>query len=117
MKTNLKFAGIFLILFTVSTGVNAQVKESTKVTPPSDAPSGYTFDYQKTIEIIIERQISPDKSNQDIQPILNQKDFPALKSGQTPDSKYKEILGNWIIANQAIIINTLKHRKNIVTQY
>lgn len=117
MKTNQKFIALFLLLLAFSASSFSQNKESAKTTPPSDAPSGFTFDYQKTIEIIIERQVSPSKSNQDVQIILDQKDFPSLKTGEVADSKYKEILGAWIIANQSIIINTLKNRKNIVTQY
>jgi hypothetical protein len=117
MKFSLKFIGIAFLGLLFSQTMNAQNKSGEKTTPPSDVSSGYTFDYNKTIDLIIEREITPQKSNEDVQIILNQKDFPVLQSGKVADAEYKELLGKWIIENQTLIINTLKGRTNIVTQY
>ena len=87
---------------------------SKKVTPPSDAASGYTYDFDKTNDLIIERLLHPTTSNNDVQIIIDEKTFPKLNKGQSIDADYKKKLASWIEKNPNLIINNLKNRKDIV---
>lgn len=115
MKIYIKLAGLFLGLF-FATSVNAQ-SGAKKVTPPTDEPSGYTYDFNKVQDLIIQRITNPQKSNADAQVFLDQKDFPAIISAKKVDADYKDELRKWMEKNPDLIINTLKSRKDIVTQY
>lgn len=83
----------------------------------SDSPSGFTFDFDKTISLIFERLKTPTTSNNDVKVIVEEKSFPKLNEGQEIDSEYKKKIGLWIESNQNIIISTLKARKDIVQSY
>lgn len=117
MKTKLKFAGVVFIMLAFSPFVNAQSTTQKKQIVPSDIPTGYTYDFAKVQNLIIERLTTPAKSNAIAQPFLDQPDFPSLSSGKTVDANYKDLLRQWIEKNPALIINTLKSRTDIVTQY
>ncbi len=117
MKNNLKIAGLLLMLITFSSVIKAQDGSKSNQTIASDAPSGYTYDFDKTMNLIIERITAPTKSNSDVNVFLDQKDFPTPPSNKTIDSSYKNQLRAWMEKNPNLIINTLKSRKDIVTQY
>ncbi len=116
MKSYIKLAGFLLAFFAFSTSMHAQ-NNAKKVTPPSDAPSGYTYDFNKAQDLILERISNPQKSNADAQVFLDQKDFPVINSAKKADAAYKDELRKWMEKNPDLIINTLKSRKDIVTQY
>jgi hypothetical protein len=116
MKSYLKFAALLLAIFALSN--SAQAQNSAKTTPPaSDALSGFTYDYNKAMSLIIDRITTPNKNNADVQVFLDHKDFPKLTANKTIDAAYKEQLRIWMEHNPDLIINTLKSRKDIVTQY
>lgn len=83
----------------------------------SDSPSGFTFDFYKTINLIIERLKTPNVSNNDVKVIVEEKSFPKLNTGQEIDAEYKKKIALWIENNQNVIISTLKARKDIVQSY
>lgn len=114
MKKNLKFVGFLLAFFATST-IAAQTEK--KQTPPTDVSTGFTYDFDKTQDLIIQRLTNPQKSNADVQVLLDQKDFPALTNGKKADASYKDELRKWMEKNPNLIINTLKSRKDIVSQY
>lgn len=117
MKTKLKLAGLLLLMFAFSTAVKAQNTTEKKQIPPSDAPSGYTYDFDKTMALIIDRIVSPKKSNADVQLFLDTPDFPAVPKNKNIDAVYKGLIRAWMEKNPTVIINTLKPRTDIVTQY
>lgn len=88
-----------------------------KSSPPSDATTGFTYDFDKTNELIIERLSNPTKSNQDVQTVIEEKTFPALNKGEKIDANYKTKLAAWIEKNPSVIISKLKNRKEIVHTY
>lgn len=85
-------------------------------TPPSDAPAGYTYDWDITRQLILDRIAKPSDANKDAQPLLDAADFPAYK-GKAIDDAFKAKLKEWMEKNSTLIINTLKHRKDIVTPF
>lgn len=90
---------------------------NTVQSPPSDAPTGYTYDFDSAKKLIIERQIKPGQNNKDVQPIIDSKDFPKLKNEKALDAAYHESLKEWMEKNPNTIIETLKSRKEIVQKY
>lgn len=117
MQNNLKIAGLALMLLAFAPVLKAQNATKSNQTIASDAPSGFTYDFNKTMDLIIERITSPSKNNADVKVFLDQKDFPAPPANKTIDASYKEQLRVWMEKNPTLIINTLKPRKDIVTQY
>ena len=118
MKTNFKIIALVVGMFLINITINAQVNSEKKTTVlPSDVSSGFTYDFDKTISLITERITNPAKSNADVQVFLDQPDFPVLAKGKTIDAAYKDELRKWMEKNPTLIINTLKPRKDIVTQY
>ncbi len=85
-----------------------------KSIPPSDAASGYTYDFDKTNELVLERISNPNTSNADVKPIVNETSFPKLNSGATIDADYKKKVADWIEKHPDLIISTFKNRKEIV---
>lgn len=117
MKTKLKITGFVLMLFTFSSVVKAQDAPKSDQSISSDVPGGFTYDFNKTMNLIIERINAPSKNNADVKIFLDQKDFPTTPANKTIDASYKDQLRIWMEKNPNLIINTLKHRKDIVTQY
>jgi hypothetical protein len=117
MKSNLKIIGVFCGAFLFSLSLNAQNTKEAKPVVASDVNAGYTYDFDKANKLIIERITNPNTTNTDVQVFLDQPDFPKLPKGKTIDATYKEHLSKWMEKNPDLIINTLKSRKDIVTQY
>jgi hypothetical protein len=116
MKNYIKFAALFLGICAFSTNMNAQNTAKT-TTPASDALSGFTYDFNKVITLITERIATPSKSNADVQVFLDHKDFPKVSANKINDLNARDQIKTWMEKNPELIINTLKHRKDIVTQY
>jgi hypothetical protein len=115
MKNKLKALSILVIAIAFTQTLTAQT--ASKSSPPSDALAGFTYDFNKAQNLILERITSPNKTNADAQVFLDQPDFPALGKGKTVDTGYKDQLKLWMEKNPNLIINTLKSRTDIVTQY
>ena len=112
-KMKIGFFGAVLFLF----AVNLQAQDNSKPLknpPPSDAVTGYTYDFDKTQSLIIERIITPKTTNADVQVFLDQPDFPLLAKGKSIDDVYKDKLRVWMEKNPNLILNTLKNRSDIV---
>lgn len=88
-----------------------------KVSPPSDASTGFTYNFDKTNELILERLSNPNESNVDLKPITEAQGFPVLLVGQQINADYKKKLAAWVEKNPVLIISTLKNRKDIVQAY
>jgi hypothetical protein len=116
MKSYIKLAGLLLAICAFSNGMHAQ-SHAKKTTAPSDVNTGYTYDFIKARDLIIERVTKPNASNADVQVFLDQSDFPVLGKGKSVDADYNEKLKVWMEKNPNLIINTLKPRTDIVTQY
>ncbi len=116
MKHFLKISGLFLAFFFSTELANAQTTAK-KVSPASDAPSGYTYDFNKVMDLMTERITNPSKSNAIAQTLLDASDFPIAPANKVIDANYKGQLKIWMEKNPELIINTLKSRKDIVTQY
>lgn len=94
--------------------LNAQNSNYPTAKPLTDAPTGYTYDFDLAKQLIIERQVQPANDNLDVKPIIDSKGFPKLSSASALNSAYEEKLKTWMEKNPEIIINSLKNRKNIV---
>jgi hypothetical protein len=116
MKHLLKISGLFLAFLFSTEMLNAQTTAK-KASPPSDASSGYTYDFDKVMNLMTERITAPAKSNAIAQTLLDAADFPAAPSNKVIDANYKGQLKTWMEKNPDLIINTLKSRKDIVTQF
>jgi len=113
MKRSIFFTSLFLIALQFS--FFAQTNK--KATPPSDASSGYTYDFDKTNELIIERLSNPNKSNEDVMVLIQEKSFPKLKQGDKIDADFKKKVAEWVEKNPNLIISNFKNRKEIVHAY
>lgn len=109
---------IFITVFCIGILSNTDLKAQTaKVTYPSDAPSGYTYDFNLAQQMIIERQVKPSIQNQLAQPIIDKKDFPLIGSKKDVSENYLETLKKWMEQNPSVIIDAFKSNKEIVQQY
>jgi hypothetical protein len=109
----------FFIVFAAILAFNSSYGQSNNANtnkPGSDAPTGYTYDWDLSQKLILDRISNPSEANQDVQPILDAPGFPAY-AGKKIDENYKNSMREWMEKNSAIIINTLKHRKDIVTPF
>lgn len=104
----------FLGLNVFVNDLNAQNSNYPTAKPLTDAPTGYTYDFDLAKQLIIERQVQPANDNLDVKPIIDSKGFPKLSSASALNSAYEEKLKTWMEKNPEIIINSLKNRKNIV---
>lgn len=91
--------------------------QTAKITYPSDAPSGYTYDFNLAQQMIIERQVKPSSKNQLAQAIIDKKDFPLIGNKNDVSETYLETLKKWMEQNPSVIIDALKSNKEIVQQY
>lgn len=103
----------FLFICTLQFSSFAQTSKKA-VTPPSDAASGYTYDFDKTNDLIIERLSNPSSHNEDVKVIVEEKSFPKLKIGAAIDADYKKKVAAWVEKNPNLIISALKNRQDIV---
>ena len=113
---SLKFAILFSAILGCSTSFAQTGKAQTKTPMPSDAAAGYTYDFNLTKELILSRINTPTDANKDAQPLLDAPDFPAYK-GKIINELFTNNLREWMEKNPALIITTLKHRKDIVTPF
>lgn len=84
---------------------------------PSDAVTGYVYEFDAAQKLIIERQVNPTDQNADVQPIIDSKNFTKLSNPKKITSADLETLKVWMEMNPSIIIETLKSRKEIVHAY
>jgi len=109
---------IFLTAVLICTLQFSFFAQTNKKAPlPTDVPTGYTYDFDKTNELIIERLSSPNNSNEDVKVVVEEKSFPKLNKGEKINTDYKKKLAAWIEKNPALIISALKNRKDIVHPY
>jgi hypothetical protein len=113
MKRSVFFISVLFFAFQFT--FFAQAKQ--KVSLPSDASSGYTYDFDKANELIIDRLSNPNKDNEDAKVIVEEKSFPKLSQGQSIDSNFKKKVAAWIEKNPSLIISNFKNRKEIVYTY
>lgn len=106
---------LFLALhFNTQAQQNGKTTKSSSNTPPSDAAYGYTYDFDKTQALIFNRLTAPSEANKDATPLLAAKDFPAYSAKEGITAEYKNKVRIWMEANPDLIINSLKHRTDIV---
>lgn len=117
MKNTLKISGLLLAFFFSTEIMNAQTNTKEAVAIPSDAPHGYTYDFDKVMNLLTERISAPSKTNSIAQTLLDAKDFPVAPANRVVDADHKKQLKAWIEKNPDLIINTLKTRTDIVTPY
>ncbi len=94
---------------------NAQTNK--KTIPPSDAATGFTYDLEKAVNLIVNRLVDPSISNQDVKLIIDEPSFPKLNNGEKIDSDYTKKISKWVEKNPNLIISTLKNRKDVVYAY
>ena len=98
--------------------MNAQnQKNLNQSSPPSDALSGYTYDFEKAKLRIVDRVSNPNVSNQDAESIVSDPTFPAVNKQTGMDKTFHEQLIQWMEKNPNVIISAFKNRKEIVQQY
>ena len=85
--------------------------------PPSDVSQGFTYDFDKVNQLIIDRLMNPNADNEDAKIIIEHTSFPKLKGAKMIDDVYKQKIAIWIESNPDLIISTFKHRKNIVQAF
>jgi hypothetical protein len=102
--------------FTRSYGQSNNNNSNTANKPASDAVTGYTYDWNLSQQLIFDRITAPSEANKDAQPLLDAPGFPAY-TGKKIDENYKNTVREWMEKNSALIISTLKHRKDIVTPF
>jgi len=109
--------GILLICIFLGFSLSQEIKAQSRKTPPSDAASGYTYDFNKAKELIIEEQLKFGNSSIELQSILQHKDFPVLKSKEELNDSYHQNLRKWMESNPDVIISAFKKRNDIVQPY
>ncbi len=92
-------------------------QSNSPVIPPSEAPHGYTYDFDKVNAIIIERLVKPSSANEIASVLIAEISFPKLVKGTEIDQEYKKNIVKWIESHQALIISTFKNRNDIVQSY
>lgn len=98
----------------IHTDLSAQ---TSKKPIPSDAVTGYVYEFDAAQKLIIERQVHPADQNADVQPIIESKNFPKISDLKKVTDSDLEKLKVWMESNPSIIIETLKSRKEIVHAY
>lgn len=103
---------VFLIL-----SLTFKAQNGKKMPPPSDVTHGFTYDFDKANQLIIDRLMNPNAGNEDAKVIVEHNSFPKSKKAKMIDDEYKRTIANWIQSNPDLIISTFKHRKNIVQAF
>ena len=88
-----------------------------KSSAPSDAVTGFTYDLDKAVNLIVDRLANPSLANEDVKLIVEEKSFPKLNNAEKIDSVYMKKLSAWVEKNPNLIISTLKNRKEVVQSY
>src|SRR4051812_37961849 len=100
MKNKFSIPLLIVMAFAFAPGLSAQSNsKNVQSAPLSDTPSGYTYDFNKTRDLIIERITDPKTSNAEAQTFLNASDFPAAPKGKTIDAAYKDKIKQWMEKN------------------
>ncbi|MDI9342241.1 MAG: hypothetical protein QM534_16825 [Sediminibacterium sp.] len=85
---------------------------------PSDAPSGYTYNFDKVFAALWSEMSAPSGNNQSPEyQLIHSKDFP--KTTQTLHNEVygKALLRKWMEEHPDMIINAYKTREDIVTPF
>ena len=88
-----------------------------KIVALSDEPHGYTYDFDKVYNLIYNRLTNPSVSNEDVKAIIDDNSFPKLLKGAKINDEFTRKIKIWIESNQALVISTFKHRKDIVQEF
>ncbi len=113
MSKNHLLTLVFVILFG---GLSAQSTTSNK---PSDASSGYTYDFDKITELVhkeIKAQSSQPKDIE-VQQLINSPGFPKVDNKSAITIAEKTAISNWIQENGNLVIKLFINRKDIVTPF
>lgn len=116
MKTY-KFLILLGLGLALSPSLSAQNNTSKVKSAPSDATEGYTYDFDLAKQLILDYQINPTSSNQEVKSLISEKGFPKLSANKQADAAYHERLNEWMEKNPTRIIEALKNRKDIVHKY
>lgn len=108
---NMRLIALFLGAFLYLGEIKAQTNS---VPAPSDAPSGYTYDFDLAKKLIIDYQLKPSKQNEDAKAIVESVGFPKLAGKSSLTNDYYEKLRVWMEKNPNLIIESLKSKKEIV---
>ena len=107
---------ILLLLWGAQSSVWAQ-ENKTVSPPPSDATTGFTYNFDKAKNLIIERLTKPEVSNEDAQALISENTFPKIGKNEKIDSVFIDKLNSWIEKNPDLIIKAFKNRKDVVQQF
>lgn len=100
-----------VLFFAFKTASNAQTS-----TPPSDAPTGYTYDFEKAQTTIMRELIQPSNETKEAKQLISVSTFPKLTTPSIEED-YKKKLVKWMEANPTLIINAFKNNQDIVKPY
>jgi len=114
MKRILFLTAVLICILNFTAAAQTNKKQ---VTPPSDAPSGFTYDFDKTNELIIDRLSNPTVANEDVKVLIDEPSFPIRAKGQTIDQDYKKKIAIWVETHPSLVINALKNRKDVVRPF
>jgi hypothetical protein len=116
LKTfNMKKLIAISIFFSIS--FFSQAQNNNKIKAPSDLEHGFTYDFDKANELVIDRLINPCSSNEDVAIIIENKTFPKPVNPKILNESQKKEIAEWIESHPDFIISALKHRENIVHEY
>ncbi|MDO9001102.1 MAG: hypothetical protein Q7W45_15160 [Bacteroidota bacterium] len=113
----MKKAILLSSIMIIATQFSSMAQTNKKKSAPSDAATGYTYNFDKANELIFERLLNPNSSNMDVKSIVEEKSFPKLSNGEKIDSEYKKKVALWIEKNPNLIISNFKNRKDVVQSY
>jgi len=88
-----------------------------KIVALSDEPHGFTYDFDKVYNLIYNSLTNPSVSNEDVKAIIDNESFPKLLKGAKINDEFTRKIKIWIESNQALVISTFKHRKDIVQEF
>ena len=97
--------------------ISVFAQTNNEIMPPSEAPHGFTYDFDKVNAIIIDRLVKPSSANEIASVLVEETNFPKLVKGSEIDQEYKKNIVKWIESHQALIISTFKNRNDIVQSY
>ena len=116
LKTiNMKKLIAISVFFSIS--FFSQAQNNNKIKAPSDIEHGFTFDFDKTNDLILDRLSNPNASNEDVLTIIENKTFPKPVNPKMLNEIQKKEIAEWIESHPDLIISTFKHRKNMVHEY
>ena len=116
LKTiNMKKLIAITVFFSIS--FFSQAQNNIKIKAPSDIEHGFTYDFDKTNDLILDRLTNPNDSNADASKIIDNITFPKPPNIKAISEFQKKEIAEWIENHPDLIISTFKHRKNIVHEY